>query len=205
MRSSCCPPFSSPKALRRVARPSAFIYAQARALLVSHWEGASHSEARHGRSEEARGQRVHRLCRDYAPVCPLGAGEAGSIVAACDLYRFGLPTVYQAIFWLSKQGSTAGLCWPSRRSPHWDPKADSARMGSRENRHVGSRRAPCKGGAFQWVKAPPGQLAPAGSNRSSHGDAMGRAANRVGIVANKATTRLPHGEQLRHPQVLRSL
>ena len=34
---------------------------------------------------------------------------------------------------------------------------------------VGSRRAPCKGGAFQWVKAPPGQLAPAGSNRSGHG------------------------------------
>ena len=31
------------------------------------------------------------------------------------------------------------------------------------------RRAPCKGGAFQWVKAPPGELAPAGSNRSSHG------------------------------------
>jgi hypothetical protein len=31
------------------------------------------------------------------------------------------------------------------------------------------RRAPCKGGAFQWVQAPPGELAPAGSNRSSHG------------------------------------
>ena len=30
-------------------------------------------------------------------------------------------------------------------------------------------RAPCKGGAFQWVQVPPGELAPAGSNRSSHG------------------------------------
>ena len=29
-------------------------------------------------------------------------------------------------------------------------------------------RAPCKGGAFQWVQVPPGN-APAGSNRSSHG------------------------------------
>jgi hypothetical protein len=28
--------------------------------------------------------------------------------------------------------------------------------------------APCKGGAFQWVQAPPGN-APTGSNRSSHG------------------------------------
>jgi len=29
--------------------------------------------------------------------------------------------------------------------------------------------APCKGGVFQWVKFPPGNLAPAGSNRSSYG------------------------------------
>jgi len=29
--------------------------------------------------------------------------------------------------------------------------------------------APWKGGPFQWVKGPPGDLAPAGSNRSSHG------------------------------------
>ena len=35
--------------------------------------------------------------------------------------------------------------------------------------NIGSRRAPCEGGAFQWVKAPSGQLAPAGSNRSGHG------------------------------------
>ena len=30
-------------------------------------------------------------------------------------------------------------------------------------------RAPCQGGAFQWVRDPPGDLAPAGSNRSRHG------------------------------------
>ena len=53
--------------------------------------------------------------------------------------------------------------------PLQDLEAAVAHMGSLENRHVGSRRAPCKGGAFQWVKAPPGQLAPAGSNRSGHG------------------------------------
>ena len=29
--------------------------------------------------------------------------------------------------------------------------------------------APCKGGVFQWVRVPPGNFAPAGSNRSSHG------------------------------------
>jgi hypothetical protein len=29
--------------------------------------------------------------------------------------------------------------------------------------------APWKGGVFQWVKGPPGDFAPAGSNRSSHG------------------------------------
>ena len=29
--------------------------------------------------------------------------------------------------------------------------------------------APCKGGVFQWVRDPPGNFAPAGSNRSSHG------------------------------------
>ena len=29
--------------------------------------------------------------------------------------------------------------------------------------------APWQGGAFQWVQAPPGELAPAGSDRSSHG------------------------------------
>jgi hypothetical protein len=29
--------------------------------------------------------------------------------------------------------------------------------------------APCKGGVFQWVRDPPGDVAPAGSNRSSHG------------------------------------
>ncbi len=32
---------------------------------------------------------------------------------------------------------------------------------------IGVRRA--KAASFQWVKTPPGQLAPAGSNRSSHG------------------------------------
>ena len=31
------------------------------------------------------------------------------------------------------------------------------------------RRAPCKGGAFLWVRIPPGSVAPAGSNRSGHG------------------------------------
>ena len=36
-------------------------------------------------------------------------------------------------------------------------------------RNVRFRRAPCKGGAFQWVQAPPGDIAPAGSDRSSHG------------------------------------
>ena len=30
-------------------------------------------------------------------------------------------------------------------------------------------RAPCKGGVSQWVRIPPGEFAPAGSNRSSHG------------------------------------
>jgi len=30
-------------------------------------------------------------------------------------------------------------------------------------------RAPCKGGVSQWVQIPPGDVAPAGSNRSSHG------------------------------------
>jgi hypothetical protein len=30
-------------------------------------------------------------------------------------------------------------------------------------------RAPCKGGVFQWVRIQPGDFAPAGSNRSSHG------------------------------------
>ena len=30
-------------------------------------------------------------------------------------------------------------------------------------------RAPCKGGVSQWVRIPPGDVAPAGSNRSSHG------------------------------------
>ena len=30
-------------------------------------------------------------------------------------------------------------------------------------------RAPCKGGVSQWVRIPPGNIAPAGSNRSSHG------------------------------------
>ena len=30
-------------------------------------------------------------------------------------------------------------------------------------------RAPCKGGVSQWVQIPPGEFAPAGSNRSSHG------------------------------------
>jgi len=34
--------------------------------------------------------------------------------------------------------------------------------------NVCSWRAPCKGGAFQWVQAPPG-IAPPRSNRSSHG------------------------------------
>ena len=32
-----------------------------------------------------------------------------------------------------------------------------------------SWRAPCKGGVSQWVQIPPGDVAPAGSNRSSHG------------------------------------
>ena len=30
-------------------------------------------------------------------------------------------------------------------------------------------RAPYKGGVSQWVRIPPGDVAPAGSNRSSHG------------------------------------
>src|SRR3954466_10620091 len=34
---------------------------------------------------------------------------------------------------------------------------------------VRSGGAPWQGGAFQWVQAPPGELAPAGSDRSSHG------------------------------------
>jgi hypothetical protein len=29
--------------------------------------------------------------------------------------------------------------------------------------------APWQGGAFQWVQGPPGEFAPAGSDRSSHG------------------------------------
>ena len=29
--------------------------------------------------------------------------------------------------------------------------------------------APCEGGVFQWVRDPPGNIAPAGSNWSSHG------------------------------------
>src|SRR3954452_7774628 len=29
--------------------------------------------------------------------------------------------------------------------------------------------APWQGGAFQWVQGPPGEIAPAGSNRSRHG------------------------------------
>jgi hypothetical protein len=33
---------------------------------------------------------------------------------------------------------------------------------------VRSWRAPCKGGVSQWVRIPPGDFAPAGSNRSSH-------------------------------------
>jgi hypothetical protein len=34
---------------------------------------------------------------------------------------------------------------------------------------VRNRCAPWQGGAFQWVQVPPGEFAPAGSNRSSHG------------------------------------
>jgi hypothetical protein len=30
-------------------------------------------------------------------------------------------------------------------------------------------RAPCEGGVSQWVRIPPGDFAPVGSNRSSHG------------------------------------
>ena len=66
-------------------------------------------------------------------------------------------------------GRSPGLFWLCQRRQLIDAQADMARMGSRENRNSRSRRAPCKGGAFQWVKAPPGELAPAGSNRSSHG------------------------------------
>src|SRR3954447_13629071 len=40
------------------------------------------------------------------------------------------------------------------------------RPGIRRMSDKGVRR---EGGAFQWVQAPPGELAPAGSNRSSHG------------------------------------
>jgi hypothetical protein len=40
---------------------------------------------------------------------------------------------------------------------HWPPVKDR------------SWRAPCKGGVSQWVQIPPGDVAPAGSNRSSHG------------------------------------
>ena len=34
---------------------------------------------------------------------------------------------------------------------------------------VGCGGAPWQGGAFQWVQALPGEIAPAGSDRSSHG------------------------------------
>jgi len=37
------------------------------------------------------------------------------------------------------------------------------------SRNVAFWRAPCKGGVSQWVRGPPGNVAPAGSNRSSHG------------------------------------
>ncbi len=51
---------------------------------------------------------------------------------------------------------------------------DGARLwnddGARYDGHdVRPHRAPWQGGAFQWVQAPPGQIAPAGSNRSSRG------------------------------------
>ena len=39
----------------------------------------------------------------------------------------------------------------------------------RQNGNVSEGGAPRQGGAFQWVQAPPGELAPAGSDRSSHG------------------------------------
>ena len=49
-------------------------------------------------------------------------------------------------------------------------------------------RAPCKGGVFQWVRIPPGDVAPAGSNRSSHGG------NEVADRAGKARKRGNHDE-----------
>ena len=63
-----------------------------------------------------------------------------------------------------------GLSVPSRACLMLDiPLMRAQRLCPEIGPRVCSRRAPCKGGAFQWVKAPPGELAPAGSNRSSHG------------------------------------
>ena len=56
--------------------------------------------------------------------------------------------------WNGQVRDCAGLLG---EDPLRDLEAALPRMGSREIRHVRSRRAPCKGGAFQWVKAPPGQ------------------------------------------------
>ena len=58
----------SAEALSGLAR--AFIYAQARALLVSHWEVEfrGHCEAHHRRHEPARRQQGNRPCRGHAPV-----------------------------------------------------------------------------------------------------------------------------------------
>ena len=55
------------EALSGLAR--AFFYAQARALLVSHWEVNSerHGEAHHRRHEQARRQQVHGPRRGHAP------------------------------------------------------------------------------------------------------------------------------------------
>ena len=54
----------------------------------------------------------------------------------------------------------AGLCAAAYPGALW-VKTDVQRM-------TAFWRAPCKGGAFQWVQAPPA-TAPAGSKRSSHG------------------------------------
>jgi hypothetical protein len=53
-----------------------------------------------------------------------------------------------------------------RISPFWKPNvAGCLSVGP----NVRKGCAPWQGGAFQWVQIPPGEFAPAGSNRSSHG------------------------------------
>src|SRR4051812_49455437 len=57
-----------------------------------------------------------------------------------------------------------------REGVQWGELRATSPLGSNPRpAKVRNRRAPCKGGAFQWVQAPPGDIAPAGSDRSSHG------------------------------------